>query len=432
MSERLELAIMAYHDGSLDAAGAQLLMAALRGDGAAQVREQVAFAGLLAQAFTADDAVVRSVRERLDADSSASAVVRAVHRSLAPRRRVRIARTWLPRLAVAAMLIVVIGGGWWLSAHPQPVASDCHLQAANQVTILRAGSSRAATTATVLLAGDQLSAAESATLVWPDGSQIELQRDTQVRLSRPTLGPGLRLEHGAVTATIAPQRPGAPFTIATNEASVEVLGTRFQVVAGTRRTEVELYQGAVRLTRVSDGRALTLKPQEGATIATDEELVARDLVAAAAVSAPSTPSAPTWSALFPAAGLEGWTAQHGIWSNASGVVRGSDPLHGKARLISTRSFADLELTARLRISGVQVAEIQVGDYNWFVEVPTQGERWIDLHLQQRGEVLTANSNGVALNPRAGAGKTARSGPLGFYVMPGGTLEISDARIQELK
>ena len=43
--------------------------------------------------------------------------------------------------------------------------------------------------------------------------------------------------------------------------------------------------------------------------------------------------------------------------------------------------------------------------------------------------LSVTADGVALTPQPGDGKAMRAGSLGFYVMPGGTLEITDARIR---
>jgi hypothetical protein len=151
---------------------------------------------------------------------------------------------------------------------------------------------------------------------------------------------------------------------------------------------------------------------------------------AAPAPSPTPPSTrPAWQALFPAAGLDGWQQQHGAWSNADGVVRGAGGPRRKARLLSLRRFADLELACRLRIAGVDFAEVQVGDYNWFVEVPARGGGWVELRLSQRGGAFTATADGVVLTPQAGDGAAMRAGALGFYVMPGGTIEIADARVQ---
>lgn len=439
ISERLALVIAAYHDGTLDAAGAQFLVEALRGSEAAAVRDHLTFDGLLGQAFTSDDAVVRSVRERLDGERSASAVVRAVRGSLAgSTRRHRRGRrvAWLPRLAVAATLLVVVGVGWWMSARTQPRPAECRLESAASLVVTREGASATIASGMTLMSGDRFLTSAPATLVWSDGSRLELTAASRIELTRPALGPGCRLEQGSAIAEIAPQRPGLPFTIATPEARIEVLGTRFRVDAGMRRTAVDLHAGIVRMTRASDGRALTLRAEESAVVATGEDFVARLRAAPAPAPAPVPPPAPAvpteaaWKPLFTANDLAGWEQQHGTWSNTHGVVRGSDPHHGKARLLGRHPFADVELSCRLRITGVEFAELQVGNYNWFVEVPAHAAQWVQVELRQHGDRLSVTADGVALELQPGEGGAAmRPGPLAFYVMPGGTLEISEAKFR---
>jgi hypothetical protein len=437
LNERLDLAIAAYHDGTLDAAGSHLLVEALHGPDAAAVRERITFDGLLGQVFTADDAVVRSVCERIEGERSASAVVRAVRGSLATttRRQRRSRRVaWIPRLAVAALLAVVISAGWWLSARAQPRAGECRLEVTTALTITRGGGTVTIAPRGSLFAGDRLQTPVTATLVWPDGSRLVLAAHSQVDLTRPALGPGCRLEQGSAQAEIAPQRPGLPFTITTPEARVEVLGTRFHVVAGVKRTQVDLHDGIVRLTRASDGNALTLRANDFAVVALNEEFVVRSRTIPTSPpvvpsSAATVPQEPAWTPLF-AANLAEWEPQHGVWTITDGVVRCSDPQRGKARLLGRQPFADLELRCRLRITGVEFAELQVGNYNWFVEVPARGAQWVEVKLRQRGDQLTITADSVALKLHPGEGGAAmRPGPLSFYVMPGGTLEISDARFR---
>lgn len=429
MNERLDLAVEAYHDGTLDAAGAQLLAAALSGDNAAAVRDGLALTGLLGQVFTDDDAIIRSVAERIDAEQSASAVVRAVQQSIAttrrsrPRRPMSMTGWW----AAAAALLIALGGGWWLTVqkHPSSPPVECHLVAADGVSVHRGGVQLAITMELPLLADDHLETAGPATLRWADGSQVMLVPGSRVVLIRPGAGPGLRLEVGALDAEITPQRVGFPFVIATGVAHVEVLGTRLHLAAAAGTTRCDLHRGVVRVTRAADGRVLDLIAGQTVTIASDVAFAVRSMTLTAA-----TPES-AWQQLFPTAGLDGWQQQHGAWTSADGFVRGSDPQRrGKARLLSVREFSDLELTCRLRIIGVDFAEVQVGSYNWFVEVPAHGEAWVELRLTQHGTTLTATADGVALTPQPGAGKAMRAGSLGFYVMPGGTLEISDARIRE--
>lgn len=435
MSEPLDRLIAAYHDGTLDTVGAALLVAALRGRDAESVRGRVAMDGLLTQVFTADDAVVRSVAERIRAERSASAIVRAVRQALPARARRRLPRasSWGARLAVAAMLTVVVAAGWLLTARAPTLPAltvECRVEAEEPLTVRRGEVSIVLPTGGGLSVGDRLSVPRLATLRWADGSHLILGAGSVVEISRPGPGPGCHLLAGAATAVIATQRAGAPFAIATPETRIEVLGTRFRVVAGARATRVDLHEGLVRLTRASDQRALTLRPDEFAVVAAGEEFIARSSKATAPAPAPTTTPAadePAWQPLFTASGLADWEQQHGRWSNANGRIHGHDPRGGKARLLGRHPFGDLELSCRLRITGVEFAELQVGDYNWFAEVRGRGNEWVQVTIRQRGRDLTITADGVALPLQAGDGKPMRSGPLAFYVMPGGTLEIADAR-----
>lgn len=436
MSERLDLAIEAYHDGTLDAAGAQLLAGALRDD--PEARERLALTALLGQAFSDDESIVRSVAERIDAEQSASAVVRAVQQSIGtvrrsrPRRRSAFTSWW----AAAAALLITLGAGWWLSGQQRPatLVVECRLVQATGVSVHRAGTRLAGVAELELVADDHLETTGPATLRWADGSQVVLAGGSRAVLIRPGTGQGMRLEAGALDAEISPQRAGLPFAIATAVARVDVLGTRFHLAAAPGTTTCDLHRGAVRVTRLVDARGLDLVAGQTVTVATDVAFVVRSSAPPVPVepAAPSAPplAEPAWSPLFPAAGLAGWQQQHGTWTTADGIIRGSDPQrHGKARLLSLREFSDLELTCRLRITGADRAEVQVGNYNWFVEVPARGGAWVMVQLNQRGATLTATADGKALTPQPGDGKAMRPGALGFYVMPGGTLEIADARIR---
>lgn len=404
MSTDLDRRIEAYLDGTLSAEDAVLLAQSLRTGSRAAAVERIAFAGLLAQALDpADgDAVARSVLARIEAQSSASAMVRSVQRSIRPRRQASAASR-LPWLLAAAAL-VTMAMLWWLGGTPQPVAS----LTAGTASIRRAGSTLPAIAGMRLLAGDRITTDSNATVHWPDGSELVLAAGSGLILT-----PGPQLEHGTIDASIVHQPADAPFVVATAEAQIEVLGTRFRLIAEAGSTRCDLRAGAVRLTRLADGRSLQLTPGQSATIAPGHPLAA-------------------WNPLFPATGLDGWEQQYGTWTNDGATVRGTAADHGKVRISSERVFSDLELSCRLRVTGVELAEIQIGDYNWFFEIPTRDGAWTDLHLHQRGPTLTCTADGAALAAQPGAGLAPRAGRISFYVRPGGSLELRDCRILQLE
>lgn len=399
MSADLDRQIEAYLDGTISGGDAVLLAQSLRSGGRAAAIERIAFAGLLAQALDpADgDAVARSVLARIEAQSSASAMVRSVQRSIRPRRRTTASR--LPWLLAAAALLAV-AALWWLGGTPPPVAD----LAAGTATIARAGGTLPAAAGTRLLTGDRITTDGTATVHWPDGSELVLAAGSALALS-----PRPHLERGTVDASIVHQPAGAPFVVATAEAQIEVLGTRFRLAADAGSTRCDLHTGAVRITRLADGRSLQLAPGQSATVAPGQPLAA-------------------WLVLFPATGLDGWEQQYGTWSNDGVTVRGTAVDQGKVRIFSERVFSDLELTCRMRVTGVELAEIQLGDYNWFFEIPARDGAWSEVHLRQHGPTMTCTADGTVLAAQPGAGLAPRAGRLSFYVRPGGNLELRDCRV----
>lgn len=412
MSDDLDRRIEAYLDGSLGAEDAVELARLVRAGGRSEISRKVAFAGLLVQSLDPTDgqAIARSVLARIDAEDSASGMVRAVQRGIAPRRRRRrtarpLRFAWLT--AVAALL--ALGLLWWLG----PSASGD-----GRIASIASGSARIGTADTAagpgsaLRLGDVVRFTGPATVRWKDGSEIAMDGGG-ITMQPPGPGRGLRLDAGALEAVIAAQPTDAPFAIATATARIEVVGTRFRLEASGVGTRCDLHDGSVRLTCVADGRSLVLRPGQSAVVADGISLVHGERA---------------WRPLFPSGALAQWRQQHGAWSATADGIRGSSPDGGKARILSLAGYADLELACRLRITGADFAEIQVGDYNWFFEIPARRGAWTEVHLRQRGGELVCSADGVQLAAQPGAGVAARRGPLAFYIMPGGTLEIADARI----
>jgi hypothetical protein len=135
--------------------------------------------------------------------------------------------------------------------------------------------------------------------------------------------------------------------------------------------------------------------------------------------------------LFTTADLAGWNGTTGRWSNDRGVVRGEAVNGTKARIASAAALADLELACRMRISGTRPsAEVQVGDYNWFVKVPAGSPgAWIEVTLRQHGATIAATADGRPLAVEPGDGQAPRPGKLAFYVGIGGIVEIADGRLR---
>lgn len=402
MSDRDAMLAEAYLDGTLDAGQAGELLAALddpaRG---ADIRRRLAFAGQLATALdrTADDAVVRSVLERLAASADPDAVAAPVGRALPRRWR------WRPlALAAAACLAMAAATAWWVVRQ----GPDCRIAGGGSALVLRGGTRLEARTGTELRPGDRVDAAAAVELAWADGSRIDLAPGTRLGLLPGAPGRRLRLEAGSLFAEIAAQ--DAPMRILTPDAQVEVVGTRFRLSFEGGTTRVEMYAGTVRL---ADAAGSGSRP-----------VVAGET----ALAAPSG----TWRELFPDGGLDAWQAQSGTWTPGAGAVRGQADATYPARIQSLAQYTDLDLRLRLRVTGANRCEIQLGGYNWFFAVPagsTDPRGWVAIELTQRGGTATCRADGVDLVREVVDSEEPRPGVLAFYTPIGSSLEIAGAAIR---
>jgi len=423
MSDQFSLMIEAYYDGTLSEDDAQRLVTALSGSTAFVMRERVLFPSFLAQAFIVDEAVERSVSERIDAERAASTMVRAVQRSITTtKRRRRPVRTYQTAwLAAASLAMALLTAVIVLSdSHKQKVS--CHLTQVGDAHLHRNGNRVAVFPGMGLVVGDHLSLSSNATLMWEDRSTVTLLSGSEVDIPREQNHSRLTMRSGQLDADIAPQHGGFPFAISTPKAQISVLGTQFQVRADEQQTTCDLQHGAVRMLRLSDQRHVDLAAGETATIAANQPFIASLIK--------KVTDERSWQPLFTSSTFADWQQQHGTWTFVDEVVRGHNAANGKVRIMSQTVYQDLELNCRMRILGAEMAEVQVGDYNWFVEVPARGTSWIEVHLQQQGEHLRVTADGIELMPKPGAGVAMRPGPISFYVMPGGTLEITAARFRK--
>ena len=86
-----------------------------------------------------------------------------------------------------------------------------------------------------------------------DGSNISVSGPTVLTLSDGDDGKLIRLRQGELSADVMPQLAERPFRLVTSSAEMEVLGTRFNVVADPSSTRVSVNEGLVRVRRLADG-----------------------------------------------------------------------------------------------------------------------------------------------------------------------------------
>lgn len=128
-----------------------------------------------------------------------------------------------------------------------------------------------------------------ATVAWPDGTAMNLGPEARVRhLEGKGDAKALFLEKGALAATAA-----GPMAVRTGNAEVEVLGTRFSVSTSKDSTRVEVREGKVRLTRLSDRKAVEIPAGYSAAVAPGAALAAHALDVL-----PEPPAGHSWVAVF--------------------------------------------------------------------------------------------------------------------------------------
>jgi hypothetical protein len=98
---------------------------------------------------------------------------------------------------------------------------------------------------------------QEARVAFKDGTRLQLGAASSVRLARnDPAGTRIALESGSLSAEVARQPQGTHFQVATRDALLTVIGTRFIATRMPWGTRVEVAEGRVRTTRASDGREL--------------------------------------------------------------------------------------------------------------------------------------------------------------------------------
>lgn len=146
------------------------------------------------------------------------------------------------------------------------------------VQVISSDGTRPAVLGEMLVPGQKVvtAADSSALLVYRDGTAIDMPGDSMLSLEESAnKGKSARLSKGMATARVRPQPPGSPMMISTPMATVEVVGTAFTVAARPDKTELDVEQGKVRLTRASDEASIAVGAGFSAIAADGVELVAR-------------------------------------------------------------------------------------------------------------------------------------------------------------
>jgi hypothetical protein len=188
------------------------------------------------------------------------------------RRRYR----WVITLAATLLIAVGTSYGYWNSRYWRPVATIRSVQ--GDVQWLPAGSTVGAPTqpqvAQQLMHGDRVILAEGAEMriQYADGTRLDVSAGSRVtfRWGGWRFLKGVYLEHGRITAKVAPQVWHGAMTFETPVAVARVVGTELTLRASTGATRLDVFEGQVELRRTVDGRtAQVMANQVGLASADD-------------------------------------------------------------------------------------------------------------------------------------------------------------------
>jgi WD40 repeat protein len=189
-----------------------------------------------------------------------------------------------------------------------------------------------------------------ASVQYSDGTRLDLSPETVLRFEAdgspetPGVGKRLFLQSGLVDAEVARQPEGRPMLLSTPHAVLRALRTRFSSATTSESTQVELEEGRLHLTRLSDGRSIVVEKDRFAVAATrPEPLVTQPLPPR--ITQPraeiSNQPGPVFAVAFSpdgkTLGIAGADGTVVLWDRKTGKVRDAFKAHDKRTTFLTFS-----------------------------------------------------------------------------------------------
>lgn len=282
---------------------------------------------------------------------------------------------------LAAAALLMIGLGWWAwRANPLTVPGSVPATPAETniavlvgtndgVQVIRDGRALETRAGMALRSEDRIdnAAAQSAEILYPDQTRLQVQAATDVRLWDEHGAKRVRLERGEVRAEVASQPPGKAMRLLTAQAEVEVIGTRFTLSTNRGLTHLAVAQGTVSLRRL-DGTVSVVKSSGTAEAGTADP---------AAVAAPSRPQ--------PLPLVMAFDFENGVlppeW--VMGRIVAGPPRAGNAFCLSAQAnaeapWAKVQWDADKARAPLLYAEGLVLSFDYWVDEPT---RSLDIYLR---------------------------------------------------
>lgn len=103
----------------------------------------------------------------------------------------------------------------------------------------------------------------------PDGTLVQMNSDTELKIKATKFNRELKLLKGEVFFTVTKSNKNEQFKVFTEDLNIEVLGTEFNVDLRNDETKVMLKEGSVKLD-LNTGQEVLMKPGEMATLTSDD------------------------------------------------------------------------------------------------------------------------------------------------------------------
>jgi len=285
-----------YLEGELSVADEARLVKALDSDDEARryVLKDLEVIGLLRQLGVSNEGFIRSLGERMRSQNEGFSFLLDTARRLEaekgakPRRgsRSRIRFPWAIGMAVAAgiALVVLVGVATWNAEPTSPSLGTRSVIGAvvelrGEVTIRE----KLVKVGDVVRVGDwvETRADGDVVLAWVgERTRVELRENSECRMRNAEV---LELRKGRLMAHVEKRSelrvPSVPFVVEMPYARAEVKGTSFLLLVAGKETRLEVTEGLVDFTRLSDKVAVGVAAGQYAVAAEGVELVALSIVA---------------------------------------------------------------------------------------------------------------------------------------------------------
>lgn len=198
----------------------------------------------------------------------------------AGRRRLAFLRHVLLPLSVAAGLLLIFYVSSEIAQRPPPELCAEIVEMRGNAELIVPGGHSSPRPGDIVGPGRRLKTGTACRLKlrYPDGTTIGMLAGSSLSLGKHRKAKRIALAGGEVHVNVAEQPPRHPMVISTPHAEVTVLGTRLALSVGPESTRLEVKEGRVKLTRLSDGRSVEVIAGQFAIAAVGVALAAQPVI----------------------------------------------------------------------------------------------------------------------------------------------------------